>query len=667
MEKHTTNIWLVKQTLGGLSSNFTGIPMPASAMKRSNSNSNMQQSTGFQHGRSTSGSRMSLAPGRPSQPIFQRSSSGNNLGDLGFASVQRHSSIGFGSAGGRKSFAPGALLATPAQDMQSETLSTQRRSSVFKTRSSSGIGAQMASVQSFFQTAPLPAGQVNDPRRLKDASVRQHMAAELMEYLTMNNFEMEMKHQLSQKSMTSPTQKDFNCMFQWLYKRIDPGYKFMKNIDAEVPPLLKQMRYPFEKNIMKSAIAAVGGNNWYIFLGLLHWMMQLAKMMEQYSTGIYDEASQEAGYDVHGDRIMWDFLAAAYGEWGQNEDEDEYMYLADPNDDEETKRKKEVMAKDALVRTCKPQIDAMEAKFEKANEQHLEQLRMLEAENKALQDQIDDLQKSAPRIAKLDEQIRILEEDRVKFEQYNASIETKVDRYRTRLNVLEDEIQKTDKELEDNEQEKANLQDVLDSQGITMQDIDRMNSERERLQKALEVAGVRMEESKRKVTEKEMEASQKLDDLERTVEKYNALGYQVGVIPSTATNARGLDYELVLTVNEGPNFSSSQMGNSQNPESDRLLADSGNGYQAHHLLNLDIKGALKNNIMSLRKDIRDRRNNNLEVDMNNHDLLDKVKEVMDEKQADVEALGHRVRAAEEEFEKTREVRLDWYRIYGMFY
>ena len=85
---------------------------------------------------------------------------------------------------------------------------------------------------------------------------------------------------------------------------------------------------------MKSQISAVGGNNWYIFLGLLHWMMQLAKMMEQYSTGIYDDASQDAGYDVHGDRIMWDFLADAYRAWGQAEDEDDYMYAPDPSDDD---------------------------------------------------------------------------------------------------------------------------------------------------------------------------------------------------------------------------------------------------------------------------------------------------------------------------------------------
>ena len=85
-----------------------------------------------------------------------------------------------------------------------------------------------------------------------------------MDYMVQNNFELEMKHVLSQNVMKSPTQKDFNYMFQWLYHRIDPNHRFQKNIDQEVPPILKQLRYPFERSITKSQIAAVGGQNWKI-------------------------------------------------------------------------------------------------------------------------------------------------------------------------------------------------------------------------------------------------------------------------------------------------------------------------------------------------------------------------------------------------------------------
>lgn len=582
---------------------------------------------------------MSLAAGRPAQPVFQRSSSGNNLAEMGFQSVQRHSTsnmFGISSAGGaRKSLAPGSIFQTPAPPSAMEQ-STQRRSSVFKTRPSHGSG-QTGIKQSFFATGPIPSGVPTDPRRLKEASTRAQMAHELMEYLTHNNFEMESKHSLTNKSMTSPTQKDFNSMFQWLYKRIDPSYKFQKAIDQEVPILLKQMRYPFEKSIMKSQIAAVGGNNWYTFLGLLHWMMQLARMMESYETGQYDDACFEAGYDVSGDRIIFDFLSDAYRTWLTAEDED-------GEDDEE-----------AQARLVQPHVDRMAARFEAANAQHHEQVTILEAEHKNLQDQIEELGKSGPRIAKLEEQIHILEEDRVKFEAYNNSMDAKVEKYSKKSQELERIIQEIENELEASEKEQQELQAIVDGRGMTISDIDRMASEKERLETSFQAASARAEESKKRVAEKELAASRKLDELEQTIERFNNLGYQIGVIPSTAANAKGLDYELVLTINDGPNFSGSQMGSSTQDASDRLLADPGTGYSPHHLLNLDLRGTVKSNILALRREIAQRRNQALEDDMNNHDLLDKIKEAMDEKQADVEALGHKVSQAEEELEKLREI------------
>lgn len=622
-----------------MTSNISAIPMPSSAMKRTSSISNMQQAGApftANHARSQSGSRMSLAPGRPSQPIFQRSSSGTNLAEQGFQSVHRNSTSNmFGSAGGgRKSFAPSAsIFQTPASAPNFEQ-NTQRRSSVFKSRASQ-VPGQAGVKQSFFQTAPLPAGVPTDPRRLKDASTRSQMGHELQEYLTLNNFEMESKHVLSNKWMTSPTQKDFNCMFQWLYHRIDPSYRFQKSIDQEVPALLKQLRYPFEKSIMKSQIAAVGGNNWSTFLGLLHWMMQLAKMVRAYEQGSYDDASIEAGHDVSSDRIIFDFLSDAYSTWLSAEDED---------DDEE-----------AQARLMKPHINAMAKRFDEANAQHLEHVELLEAEHKALQEQIDELSKSGYLIQKLDEQIELLEGDRAKFETYNHSLDLRLKKYTDRCGLLEKSIEEIEAELEASEKERQELQGIIDGRGMTIADIDRMATEKERLDSAFQAASTRVEESKKRVAEKELAASRKLDELEQTIERFNNLGYQIGVIPSTAANAKGQEYELVLTINDGPNFSGSQMGASTQDASDRLLADSGTGYSPHHLLNLDLRGTVKSNILTLRKEIAERRNAALEADMNNHDLLDKIKEAMDDKQAEVEALGHKVAQAEEELEKLREI------------
>jgi kinetochore protein NDC80 len=594
-------------------------------MKRSNSISGSNNAPfTTSHVRSISGSRASLAPPRPNQPLFQRSSSGTNLVEMGMSSVKRAS---FQNGSGRKSYAPGGMGRSSGEG-------SERRSSVYRARTSTT--GPMAH-QSFFQQAPQPAGVPRDPRPLKDRGYQNRIAQELLDYMAQNNFDMEMKHQVSQQSMKSPTQKDFNFMFQWLYHRIDPSYRFQKNIDQEVPPILVQLRYPFHKSITKSSLSAVGSaNSWHLFLGLLHWMMQLALMLDGYAANQYDDACAESGVDVSGDRIIFDFLSRAYRDWLSMDE--------DAGDDDQD-------------RVLAPHVEGMARDFDQSNSKYLDELQILEAEHQRLQKEIEQLEKSGNDVATLDRNFKIMEEDKVKFEEFDSRMNQKSEKYESRIQFLQEELDKVLQELKEADEERSNLQRAVDDQGISMADIDRMNSERERLQKGIESTTQRLEDSKKKVTEKEFEASRKLEELERMVDKYNSLGYQIGLIPSTAPNAKGKNYDLKVVVNEGLNFSSSQMGASGGgtAESDRLLAEAGTGYQPANILNLDLRGQVKASFLSLRKEISERRTVAMDEMMKHHDLLDGIKEAIEDKRGEVEALEHRVRAAEEEYEKTKEV------------
>lgn len=577
------------------------------------------------HGRSMSGSRHSLAMSRPSQPMFHRPS-GTNLPDIGLASVKRASIAGY-NQNTTASLKPYHTPGGPSAD-------NDRRSSVYRARPSTTAGP-MGGHQSFFQQAPQAAGVPRDPRPLKDRAYQNRLGQELVEYLAQHNFEMEMNHKLSDNFTKSPTQKDFNYVFQWLYHRIDPSYRFQKNIDQEVPPLLKQLRYPYERSITKSQIAAVGGQNWSTFLGLLHWMMQLAQMLDRYTAHQYDDACLEAGVDVAGDNIIFDFLTSAYQDW---------LNMDDEAGDEDVER--------ALA----PHVEGMARAFERSNAKYIQEMEMLEGEHARLLKEIEELEKSTPDPAVLDTHFKIMEEDKAKFEEYNTLAMQRSEKYESRIQVLQEELDKLQGELKEAEDERRRLKDAVDDQGISMQDIDRMTAERERLQKSIESAGQRLEDLKRKVAEREMEASQRLDELERMVDRYNTAAYQIALIPSTAANAKGRDYELQVTVSEGPNFTSSQLQGSYGAgDSDRLLADPVTGYQPAHVLNLDLRGQIKNSFLALRKEVSERRKAALDAMMEDHDLLDRAKEAIEDKRNEVEALEHRVRAAEEEYEKTKEV------------
>ncbi|KAF2425297.1 hypothetical protein EJ08DRAFT_736760 [Tothia fuscella] len=635
-DTHMFSVRRPRETLGGINNNAnSAIPMPSSALKRSNSGQNLNQTA--THGRTMSGSRLSLMPNRPNQPVFQRSSSSANAFDAPPMSAHRASTSMFPpNTQYRQSYAPmsastpGNVLATPGPN------SLQRRSSCYSARPSNGPGS--LSRQSFFATAPPAAGMPVDPRNLRNQGFRTQMQNELMDYLTRNNFEMEMQTSLSSRTLVSPTQKEFNTMFQWLYKRIDPGHQFnLKNMDTEIPPLLKQLRYPYEKNIPKSQIAAVGGNHWHTFLGLLHWIMQLAVMMDSYAKGEYDHATAESGKDVSGDRIIFDFLSGAYQDW-----------LNVPENADE----------DAADQVVVQHVERMAARFREVNKDLLDDVDILEAEKKSLTEQIEELERGAEKTKMLDERLDLLKGDTVNYEQWNSKVETKIKKYNEKISRLEEELKSLEKEYDDAEKEKLGHEEAIKRQGITIQDLDRMSTETDRLEKARESIRERLDESKQRVAEKEAEASKKLDELERLVEKYNALGYKIGLIPSTAHNAKGTEYELSLIVNanEPADFLASQMSRSGSQEPDlRLLKDATTGYLPYQLLNLDLKGTVKTNIAALRKAVSERRNKALEEDMRNHEMLDSVKEAMDEKRAEVDGLGHRIRAAEEEFDKTREI------------
>ena len=458
-------------------------------------------------------------------------------------------------------------------------------------------------------------------------------------YLTQNNFEMDMKHSLGPNSLKSPTQKDFDYMFQWLYHRIDPAYRFQKNIAAEVPPILKQLRYPYEKSITKSQIAAVGGQNWSTFLGMLHWIMQLAQMLERYERGEFDDACAQAGVDVSGDRIIFKYLSGAY----------KTFVSSPPTDDPE---KDDQDFKEEL----QPHIEALAAAFERNNKAYVEDLQLLEAANVALLKQIEEAERTFPDTTKLDSSHLVLVEDIKKFEDWVPHGQKKTNKFESQIVALRKDIENWDNELLNAQHEKKALQKAVDEQGISIEDIDRMNGERERLQKGLEAAKTKLEETRRKVAEKEAEAGSKLADLEALVDEYNSLCYRVGLIPSTAVHAKGEEYELHLLLNAGAALSSSQLGRSQYGDGgDRLLADASTGYHLTKVLNLDPRNVLQNRLHGLRIEINKRRNASRDIDEENRRLLDDLSEAIDDKKNEVAALEHRVRAAEEEFEKTKEV------------
>jgi kinetochore protein NDC80 len=89
-------------------------------------------------------------------------------------------------------------------------------------------------------------------------------------YLTEHHYDQP----ISLKTLGSPSTKDFQSIFTFLLRRLDPNFQWTGKFEDEVPLILKRLRYPF--TVSKSALYAVGSpHTWPTLLGCLTWLVEL--------------------------------------------------------------------------------------------------------------------------------------------------------------------------------------------------------------------------------------------------------------------------------------------------------------------------------------------------------------------------------------------------------
>lgn len=452
-----------------------------------------------------------------------------------------------------------------------------------------------------------------DPRPLKDSGFKSKLATQLMDYLLQNGFEMDMKYQLSQNALKTPTQKDFSMIFQWLYTRLDPHYRFVK-VENEVLPLLKNLRYPYAQAITKSQLAAVGStNSWWIFLGMLHWMMELVQTTDRYHSGEFDDAAEDNNVDIGTEKIIFRYLTKCYTAWlSEDDDHDEYE-------------------------------QEMAEAFQNRHAGYTEELGILEAENERLRKDLEDLDESAAPLQKLEEAKQMLDSDKKKFLAYIEKLEEKGKRMRETNERLKEEIARAEQHNKKLEEEKATTQADVDAQGLTPADIDRMNTEREKLSRGLAQTTQKLGESQGRLNERESDAQTKLEALERAVSRYNTLAYQIGIIPASAPNAAGKSFELEIMPTR-----------TSKGESDKLLLDAQSGYQPAQLLNRDLRHDIKPALSQLKLDITARIHRAQDENIRMQEAIEKVSETLEDRKEEIDTLEARVASANAEYMDVKE-------------
>uniref|UniRef100_A0A8C7XSE5 Kinetochore protein NDC80 n=1 Tax=Oryzias sinensis TaxID=183150 RepID=A0A8C7XSE5_9TELE len=386
------------------------------------------------------------------------------------------------------------------------SVTSERRTSFFGARS--GAGMPRNSTMSGFGGTE----KIKDARPLHDKSFVQQCIRQLHEFLTEQNY----PGTLSTKTLQSPSTKEFVKMFEFIYRQLDPTFEMPNSkVEEEVPAILKALRYPFV--LSKCSMYSVGApHTWPQALVALMWLIDNVKQELLFSDFCEDSNNIEEGPEYN--RLFLDYTSETYAKFMQFEDS-----FDDEDDAFLTKLKK-------LYNVDEPLLAAMEEKH---------QILSAEVERLEKESQTDRL------MTKRMERVK-LQADLKKLQSYRSSLDTFMTNLENKDSELNDELENTVGHLETLKHERNELQVLLQNQKFTPADVERINREKRELQQTISSLSESLENAEQHKWNEEIALAKLKEKAELKLTEYHKLARKLKLIPQTAENACGHDFEIRL-------------------------------------------------------------------------------------------------------------------------
>ncbi|XP_061672333.1 kinetochore protein NDC80 homolog [Syngnathoides biaculeatus] len=357
--------------------------------------------------------------------------------------------------------------------------------------------------------------KLKDARPLHDKSYVQQCIRRLHEYL------MDQGYNVSPKTLQSPSTKEFVKIFEFIYRQLDPTFEMSKSkVEEEVPALLKSLRYPFV--LSKSSMYSVGApHTWPQALGALMWLIDTVKnftSQTQQDLLFMDFVDDGDNIDDNADynRLFLKNTETAYVKFLQGEDnyeEDDEAFISE------------------LKKMCnydEERVAAMENKHRVL----MEEVQRLEKENK--KDRLE-----TKRTAKIKLQLDIQ-----KICEYRSGIQSFLSNLEEKDAELDDELKLAGNTLESLKVEQARLQELQKKQIYTPADIERINQEKRVLLEAIASHAKSLEQAEQHKWSEEISLAKVKEKAELKLTEYHKLARKLKLIPMSAENACGHDFEL---------------------------------------------------------------------------------------------------------------------------
>lgn len=357
---------------------------------------------------------------------------------------------------------------------------------------------------------------VRETRPIKDKHYKTRMGLTVKEHLERTGFTM-VGWDVN-KGVHEPTQSAFVGMFKHIYATcIDTNFQMGadgKKFEDEVLMLMKEIKYPAADELSKTKLTAAGSqSHWPYCLAMLEWMVNLGNQAETIGTGPRSRPDEIDDLQSLFFPYLWD----CYDRFWQNED------------------------------TYPEEHAKLGVRFEHKNAAIERELRELQQDHARLEAELADyLNNDSPLKVERSEN-DMLTKDISKFHKYyDEVLVPKLDKTKKAIERLIKEIALTEKEIDDKNKRRLDLQQQVNAQEMSAEEYERMLAERNRLSKRLEVLGEQNKKAAGDGWSLEIAIAKKQADTEDRISKFNPLARSIALLPFQLASG-GVVEELELT------------------------------------------------------------------------------------------------------------------------
>ncbi|XP_056410424.1 kinetochore protein NDC80 homolog [Hyla sarda] len=360
--------------------------------------------------------------------------------------------------------------------------------------------------------------KIKDPRPLHDKSFIQQCIRQLCEFLNENGY----SQMLTVKSLQGPSTKDFLKIFAFIYSIICPNYEIPDSkFEEEIPRVFKELGYPFA--LSKSSMYTVGApHTWPQIVAALVWLIDCVKLscVLKADNHVFEEPqiSEPSDDGIEFNQLFLDYTVRCYEQFMEGRD------TFEENDAEVSSKLKDAYAVE------ESQVDSLQAEARRL----MEEVERLEK----------DKEREPDRLASMRKLKTSLQADIQKYQNYLTEMESHSTLLDQRVSSLSEELEATELESEAIKQENVRLKNILDNQKYSVADIERIKYEENELQETIAKLSKELDEDKQHLWSEELKYAKIKESVETEVAEYHKLARKLRLIPSTAENANGYDFQI---------------------------------------------------------------------------------------------------------------------------